>query len=442
MVVFQLCKAQIMCILVLAYIEIIYTREGRNLNRVTQASNCNRFFDASLSAANFAVLFDGITACTVNFTETVPRSVNLLMHFGMYLSYEIFIALIFWYWVNVTVGGPRGRWAKAACVLPSVVFACITAYYMPQVEFIQGEYMDYSMGAAVHVCFSVVAVYCVLTVGVIVVKRREIPKKKLRGLETTVIFIVIILSLQIIFPQALISCIAVVLIEISIYLDMENPSVHGLEHYHNEMIMGFATLVENKDDNTGGHIRRTSAYAELIAGTLRKNRKYKTVMTRDYLRNLIKAAPMHDIGKIGVSDEILQKPGKLTADEFEKMKEHTVNGGRIIKDTFGHLLEVEYESMAYQVARYHHEKWNGNGYPDGLAGEDIPLCARIMAVADVFDAVSSRRCYREAMPLEECYRIIENGRGTDFDPDVVDAFMSEREKIEEIYFSKIEQRQL
>lgn len=111
---------------------------------------------------------------------------------------------------------------------------------------------------------------------------------------------------------------------------------------------------------------------------------------------------MHDIGKIGVSDEILQKPGKLTADEFEKMKEHTVNGGRIIKDTFGHLLEVEYESMAYQVARYHHEKWNGNGYPDGLAGEDIPLCARIMAVADVFDAVSSRRCYREAMPLEEC----------------------------------------
>lgn len=307
---------------------------------------------------------------------------------------------------------------------------------------ITGEYMDYSMGAAVHVCFSVVAVYCVLTVGVIVVKRREIPKKKLRGLETTVIFIVIILSLQIIFPQALISCIAVVLIEISIYLDMENPSVHGLEHYHNEMIMGFATLVENKDDNTGGHIRRTSAYAELIAGTLRKNRKYKTVMTRDYLRNLIKAAPMHDIGKIGVSDEILQKPGKLTADEFEKMKEHTVNGGRIIKDTFGHLLEVEYESMAYQVARYHHEKWTGNGYPDGLAGEDIPLCARIMAVADVFDAVSSRRCYREAMPLEECYRIIENGRGTDFDPDVVDAFMSEREKIEEIYFSKIEQRQL
>lgn len=98
---------------------------------------------------------------------------------------------------------------------------------------ITGEYMDYSMGAAVHVCFSVVAVYCVLTVGVIVVKRREIPKKKLRGLETTVIFIVIILSLQIIFPQALISCIAVVLIEISIYLDMENPSVHGLEHYHN-----------------------------------------------------------------------------------------------------------------------------------------------------------------------------------------------------------------
>ncbi len=147
---------------------------------------------------------------------------------------------------------------------------------------------------------------------------------------------------------------------------------------------------------------------------------------------------MHDIGKIGISDAILQKPGKLTAEEYEKMKEHSAAGGRIIQETFGHLFDQEYETMAYQVARFHHEKWNGKGYPDGLKGEEIPLCARIMAVADVFGAVSSKRCYRDAMPLDACYDIIRKGRGEDFDPDVVDAFLSDTEQVERIYYQMID----
>ena len=115
------------------------------------------------------------------------------------------------------------------------------------------------------------------------------------------------------------------------------------------------------------------------------------------------------------------------------MKGHAAAGGRIIEEIFGHLLDEEYKSMAHLVARHHHEKWNGRGYPDGLAGEEIPLCARIMAVADVFDAVSSRRCYRDALPLQECYDIIVRGRGQDFDPDIVDAFMMDTDKVEAIY---------
>lgn len=142
---------------------------------------------------------------------------------------------------------------------------------------------------------------------------------------------------------------------------------------------------------------------------------------------------MHDIGKIGIPDAILQKPGKLADEEFATMKMHPVIGGKIISDTFSHLYDGEYEHMAFEVAMYHHEKWNGKGYPKKLSGEDIPLCARIMAVADVFDAVSAKRCYRNAMPLEQCYSIIENGRGTDFDLDIVDAFMMDKDKIEEIY---------
>ena len=111
------------------------------------------------------------------------------------------------------------------------------------------------------------------------------------------------------------------------------------------------------------------------------------------------------------------------------MKTHTVKGGQIIQQTFGHVGSEQYRLMAYNVARFHHEKWNGMGYPDKLAGDNIPLCSRIMAVADVCDAVSQKRCYREAMPLEECFAIIEKGRGTDFDPQIVDVFMDIKDKV-------------
>lgn len=439
MMIWQWCKIQVMAILILAYIEIIYTRDGWNLNRLTKESNCNVLFDWALAMANNAILFDGATACTVNLLEQVPRWVNLLLHLGMYVSYEIFVALLFWYWVSVTVGLPRGKWVRALCTLPSIVLIGLTLAFLPQVRFLPGESSNYSMGVSVYVCFLSVIVYCALTAFVIVLKRREVPARRKNSLFATLVIIAIILTLQIVFPQALVSCIAVVMIVISIYLNMENPAIHGLEHYHNEMIMGFATLVENKDGNTGGHIRRSSAYVKLIVRNLKKNKKYRKRITKDYVDHLVRSAPMHDVGKIGISDAILQKNGKLTAEEFETMKGHAAAGGRIIQETFGHLFDEEYKNMAYLVARHHHEKWNGRGYPDGLAGEEIPLCARIMAVADVFDAVSGKRCYRDAMPLQECYDIIARGRGEDFDPDVVDAFMMDLGKVEQIYDRMMDQ---
>ena len=436
MTILQCCKTQIMCLLILAYIGIIYIREGNNLNKITRKSNCNHIFDVFFVVSEVAVLFDGITACTVNFLESVPRTVNLFVHLGMFVSYEIYVALLFGYWVYVTIGIPKRKWIKAAYILPSTITILLTVYFLPDLNFIQGKYTNYSMGKSVYVCFVSVVIYCVLTVAMIISKRRYLSKKKKQSLATTLVFIIIILSVQIVFPESLVSCIAASMATISIYLNMENPTIHSLEHYHHEMVMGFATLVENKDDNTGGHIRRSSAYAVLIAKNLGKNKKYKNLITKDYLNNLMQSAPMHDIGKIGIPDAILQKPGKLTAEEFTKMKEHPVIGGKIIKDTFGHLYDGEYENMAFQVAMYHHEKWNGKGYPEGISGTDIPLCARIMAVADVFDAVSAKRCYRDAMPLEECYDIITKGRGEDFDPDIVDAFMMDKDKVEEIYSKK------
>lgn len=142
---------------------------------------------------------------------------------------------------------------------------------------------------------------------------------------------------------------------------------------------------------------------------------------------------MHDVGKIAIPDAILQKPGKLTDEEFDIMKQHTVRGGEIIRETFGRMGNEQYMEIAYQIARHHHEKWNGKGYPDGLKEEEIPLCARIMAIADVFDAVSENRCYRAAMPMDQCFDIIRDGSGRDFEPILAEAFLDMREKVVNIF---------
>ena len=438
MMILSWCKTQLLAILIVAFLGIIYTREGRNLNQLTKRVYCNRLFDALLIAADFALAFDAATACTVNLLEQVSRGWNLAFHFGMYAAYEIFMALLFWYWMSVTIGIPKQPFVRSLAYIINGAIVAATGLLLGRTEFLIGKVSNYSMGPSVYICFFSVYAHCAATVLLILLRHREIPGKRRMGLAITVVFIVLILGTQIAFPEALISSFALVLIVLSIYLNMENPMIHSLEHYQNEMIMGFATLVENKDDNTGGHIRRSSAYAKLIAQKLKKDKRYRFILSRDYLTHLEQAAPMHDIGKIGISDAILQKPGKLTQEEFEIMKQHAPLGGQIIENTFSHLFDHEYEFMAYQVARFHHEKWNGMGYPEGLKGVEIPLCARIMAVADVFDAISSKRCYRDAMPLETCYDIIRKGRGEDFDPDVVDAFLSDTEQVERIYYQMID----
>lgn len=199
--------------------------------------------------------------------------------------------------------------------------------------------------------------------------------------------------------------------------------------YSRNMIYGFATLVENRDENTGGHIKRTSVYAELLATRLKEKGIYSDIITDEFIKNLAMVAPLHDIGKIAIPDSVLCKPGKLTDDEFKIMKSHSEKGGEIIKETFSEIEDEEYKNMAYEVARYHHEKWNGKGYPEGISGEDIPLSARIMAVSDVFDAVSEKRCYRDAMPMEKCFSIISEGIGKDFDPVVAEMFLEIRDEI-------------
>lgn len=190
------------------------------------------------------------------------------------------------------------------------------------------------------------------------------------------------------------------------------------------MITFMAEIVENRDDNTGGHIKRTAEYVERIAKELKRRGTYDDILTDNYLRDMIVAAPLHDIGKIHIPDAVLNKPGKLTDEEFAVMKTHTTAGEELLAHAKAELGESGYLNMAVEMAAYHHEWWNGKGYPYGISGEEIPLCARIMAVADVFDALTSKRCYKNAMPFEKAYAIIREESGTHFDPAVVESFLA------------------
>lgn len=194
-------------------------------------------------------------------------------------------------------------------------------------------------------------------------------------------------------------------------------------------IVGMANLIEGRDGETGEHVKRTGWFVDKIAKKLSTDNIYAEQIDETFLDNLWKAAPLHDIGKIKVPDAILQKPGKLTTEEFEIMKSHAAEGGAIIYETIGGIEERDYIEMAHDMAKYHHEKWDGSGYPEGRSGEEIPLCARIMAVADVFDALISKRCYKEAMSIDEAYRIIEDSAGSHFDPVVAAAFINLRDEV-------------
>jgi hypothetical protein len=195
-----------------------------------------------------------------------------------------------------------------------------------------------------------------------------------------------------------------------------------VEHIQQSIISSLAAVVEERDEDTGDHIQRTEHYVEKLLQRMRTQPGFSG-LTADYCSNVTFAAPMHDIGKIKIPDAILNKPGKLTEEEFEIMKRHAVFGGDIIRKTMDDVEEQAYCDIAFNIARYHHERFDGTGYPDGLKGAEIPLEARIMALADVYDALISERVYKPAYSREEARRIMMEGSGTQFDPTLVPLFL-------------------
>ncbi len=189
------------------------------------------------------------------------------------------------------------------------------------------------------------------------------------------------------------------------------------------LVITMANMVESRDSDTGAHVQKTSAYVKIIVEGLKKKGYYAEKITPKFISDVVRSAPLHDVGKINIPDEVLNKPGKLTDEEYEIMKTHTTAGKALMEHAIGTVEGGTYLKEARNMAAYHHERWDGKGYPEQLHGEVIPLSARIMAVADVFDALTSPRVYKPAFPLDKALSIIQEGSGTQFDPKCVEVFM-------------------
>ena len=422
-------KLQIGCLVLVLYLELIYIWQTTGKNAKV---SCNPIFDALMMIIPSLIVFDGLTAWTVNHLDIVPVSLNLFLHAVFFILLSLFMFVMFLHTLSFIKGFPKRFFFRMLIILPFIISVILILVFLPELEFIIGKKVNYSMGISVVVCYLVILLYFVL-IFVFTVRRIKYLEVRKRINVMSFLFIsLLILISQVIFPEILISSLVPAFSLIALYINIEDPVLRRMKNYNSEIVTSFATLVESRDSSTGSHVKRTKSYVKIILDEIKTNNLYSSIMTKDFEDKMMNAAPMHDIGKISIPDTILQKPGKLTDEEYSVMKKHSVLGGEIIQEIFKDMDDKEFLNIAYDVTRYHHEKWNGNGYPEGLVGKEIPFSARIMAIADVFDAISAKRCYRDAMPLDKCFAIIKEGKGVDFDPVLTDLFLNAREKVEKV----------
>lgn len=211
----------------------------------------------------------------------------------------------------------------------------------------------------------------------------------------------------------------------------DESKLKSLENHH-KTILYLTNLLENRDPETSNHELRLSKYVELLAKQCVKSGIYADTLTPEYIKYLIDAAPFHDIGKIYVSDSILKKPSKVDEAEYEEIKKHTTKGADIVNEILSISYDRDFTKMVSKICKHHHEKWNGKGYPDRLKEEEIPLCARILAIADVYDALVTDRCYKNKVSFDQAFDIIKNEAGESFDPKLAEQFIKIKDQIIEI----------
>lgn len=423
-------KLQIGCMVIVLLVLVLYFRERHEQKNVKRMKCFERLLIFSL----LYFVLDIATVYTVNHLDTVPVAVNNVLHL-LYLWVIDRCLLDVFLYVATMLEVPlvTNSWKRRA-FLPHYAGSLLMLLGIGQIEYVEGVISNYSMGFPLVVCYGMVIYYLGLAYYVWKKYKDNLPKRsRVNFLICVPVFVGAIL-IQMVVPDALITSLAITSIILVAYCAMENAASSELIQYHEEVIYAFADVIEGRDGSTGEHVKRTVAYVRIIVEALKENGIYVESLDNEYMEFQLRAAPMHDFGKIAVSDTVLQKPGRLTEEEYEAIKTHTVKGADMIKTSLASLEEPGYITIAWQVARHHHERWDGAGYPDGLYGEKIPLCARVVAVADVFDAVSQDRCYRPAMSLDESFAIIEQGAGTQFDPLIAEAFLRMRDKVEAVFY--------
>lgn len=421
-------KLPIGCLfLVLLLIFLYYYEKRRNKVRCR-----TRLFEALMFVTVLYLCMDITTVYTVNHLETVSPIVNQVCHLFFFFSLDGGILLSFLYMVALLDISFSKKQLWGLVYIPFGACILLMIFGIRFLEYRIGKETNYSMGIPAYVCYILIAYYSVLAAIFWFRNRRNITKDKKFTFLLCLPPFFLFMIFQMIYPEALVSSLAITALIFGAYCSAENASTVELMRYHKRVVSAFAEVIEGRDGSTGQHVKRTTAYVRLIAEELMKRKAFPETLTKSYFYSLTKAAPLHDFGKISIPDAILQKKGRLTPEEYEIMKKHTVYGSEMVETSLHDLEAEEDTAIAYQVARYHHERWDGKGYPEGLQGEAIPLCARIMAVADVFDAVSQKRCYRDAMTLDESFAIIEEGVGSQFDPLISQVFLQKRNEVEKL----------
>ena len=215
-----------------------------------------------------------------------------------------------------------------------------------------------------------------------------------------------------------------------------NPDMSYEERLQDAISMSFAELVEFRDETTGGHLKNTTIYFRLLLEEVIKQERYKDAIDPLYVKDMLRSVPLHDIGKIGITDDILQKSSILDDHEYESMKKHTILGKQAFDKIMARAGETRWLKLARDMAYYHHEHWDGTGYPEGLKGEEIPLYVRVLSIADVYDALTSWRSYKESYSHKQACEIIQEGKGTIFDPDLIDLFINISEQFKQALHMK------
>lgn len=213
---------------------------------------------------------------------------------------------------------------------------------------------------------------------------------------------------------------------------MVEAQLQRITQLQQDIIITMANLIESRDGTTGEHVKRTSLYVAKFLDILVKKGIYREELTREFVNYVKEATPMHDIGKITVSDVILQKAGGLSSEEYTIMKHHAEAGQKLIRENMSKIVDKRFVEIASNIAAYHHEKWNGGGYPEGLKETEIPLCARIVAIVDVYDALVAKRQYKECMSPQQAIEIMEKDRGISFEPILFDAFVEALDEIQSV----------